>query len=425
MTLRASARRLFLWSFLAFMCLQFVYPKDRVLDFFYFAVVLPSLVLTIADKGLRSSLRAVRAPLVCAGVFFLWSSVSAAWAGGPWPAALIDGFRQGAMTASFLLAALIFLLAARGGPGRLADAMTAAAAIGGALSIVMFWAQGAEARLVPAGQFDQEVQGAAAYGLVGLLAAVQGLRASSRSAAAAYGAVFAVIGLTIALTQSRMPLFAFAAGAGALLILHAGWARSAAVGATAFVLGAASLLLEGPRAAAAAALAALAERGDAYRFEIWRAAWDLILERPFLGHGYEASFPVIVEGVAIAHPHNQALGLWYYSGPAAVLAMAALFAWLVAALSKRPIDRARATMLIFLAYGPLVTLTDYGPLLGAPDEIWTFFWLPIALALCAVADPAGAKAWLDTPARSGAEAESRRAARLTAARRRPWPSPRS
>lgn len=135
----------------------------------------------------------------------------------------------------------------------------------------------------------------------------------------------------------------------------------------------------------------LTNRGLSYRPEIWSEAWRQILRAPMLGHGYDATLEIFVEGIpyAFLEPHNMVLAVLYFGGFAGL----ALWTWLYGS-TLVACWRQRADSLVFICSAPLVyglaaSMTEGGSFLPRPKEHWFLIWIPFALLAAALRNPRG------------------------------------
>lgn len=189
-----------------------------------------------------------------------------------------------------------------------------------------------------------------------------------------------LLGILIFLTGSRTPIVALSAAL--LWLVLACWNRRSLIS-----LGAGGLLTF---AALLVAPPSLTERGLSLRPEIWGGAWQQILDKPWLGHGYDSAMAIWVDGVdyAFADPHNIELAILYYGGAIGLLLWSALYltAFMVAWSRRRqPLALIGSTLLVF---GMTAGLTEGGAFLSRPKEHWFLIWIPLALLVAAWHAPA-------------------------------------
>lgn len=183
----------------------------------------------------------------------------------------------------------------------------------------------------------------------------------------------AILGALIIATGSRTPLLAVASAIIWLALIQ--WNRRSLIVLAILGLAGTSLLLLFPEA--------LTNRGLSYRPEIWQRAWALIMEKPWLGHGYDAPLAIPVPGVTLvmADPHNMLLAVAYYCG------FIGLALWLILYLTaflttlrnrQEPLAHIASTLLVF---GFVASMTEGGAFLSRPKEHWFLIWIPMALIL--------------------------------------------
>jgi O-antigen ligase len=184
-----------------------------------------------------------------------------------------------------------------------------------------------------------------------------------------------ILGALIFLTGSRTPIVALCATI--LWLAVACWnQRSLIVLACSGFLTGLAVLAPPP---------SLTERGMSLRPEIWSETWRQILEKPWLGHGYDSAMTIWVEGVsyAFADPHNIELAILYYGGAIGLLLWVVLYATaIMIAWNRRrqPLALIGSSLLIF---GLTAGLTEGGAFMSRPKEHWFLIWIPMALLVAA------------------------------------------
>ena len=118
---------------------------------------------------------------------------------------------------------------------------------------------------------------------------------------------------------------------------------------------------------------------DGFRFELWQAASEKIVEHPWVGNGMRA----MLEGAMTYSPHNMYLATAYYIGiPAALWFVGSLLACLVSAVrlmfSNNPVH-IMASLTLF--QGAISALTEHGQLVKSPGPLWLIFWMPVAFVI--------------------------------------------
>ena len=128
------------------------------------------------------------------------------------------------------------------------------------------------------------------------------------------------------------------------------------------------------------------QRGSSHRIEVWAAAVNLILNKPFFGHGLEHSLVIWVPGLsfALSDTHNIFLEILYYSGFIGL----ALFLFLLSLLGGYAV-RFRYVPEVVVAstlviYGLSSGLTEGAGILSRPGVFWFKFWFPISFLLAVI-----------------------------------------
>lgn len=184
-----------------------------------------------------------------------------------------------------------------------------------------------------------------------------------------------VLGTLIFFTGSRTPIVALCAAL--LWLAVACWNRRSLI-----VLACGGLLTG---LAILTAPPSITARGMSLRPEIWSETWRQILEKPWIGHGYDSAMTIWVKGAnyAFADPHNIELAILYYGGAIGLLLWTALYATaLMIAWSRRrqPLALIGSTLLVF---GLAAGLTEGGAFMSRPKEHWFLIWIPMALLVAA------------------------------------------
>ena len=181
-----------------------------------------------------------------------------------------------------------------------------------------------------------------------------------------------VLGVALALTQTRGAYLAIAAAAVAVAACQsrrAQWAVLAALLAAVLV----GLLYQ-------PLFEVVVERGASYRPAAWAHFLPAFLEHPLLGIGQREPIRILLEDMEIHHPHNILLSAQVRGG---LLAFAGLLVMIVAALvwawrfARRTGQAAVLAMVTALA---VASLFDYEARVTPTDWIWLTIWVPLGLA---------------------------------------------
>jgi O-antigen ligase len=407
------------WPFIAFLAGFFLIPDSKWHNnLFYAAVLLPALAL-LRPAHLAALGRTPLACLAAALLAYLW--LSGLWSvpfdAGAW---LHEGRRLVALLA-FLAVSTLAAVAAPQQVRRGMRLVLLAAAVGAVVSLAAFYGEHRlSQRLEYAGRLYNPNVGAAAFGFAALVAWYGCVRAPKPWPVRLWWiGITAVLVLAVAAAQSRTALIAL------VLLLTAGMGRHARLAVMAGVLAGGGLLAW--QAARGHDPLALAERGLAYRPQIWAVTLDHIAERPWFGHGQlapgeihlpEARFPNL-EVRDFEHPHSAYLATAYYGGIVGAALLAALLAAAARAAWRHRAAAGGAWSAGF-AYAAVCLITDGNRLLDSPHALWLYGWWPLAL-LAAEELRAG---WALLPARAR---RTPMPARYSTSRERPatLPAPRS
>ncbi len=129
----------------------------------------------------------------------------------------------------------------------------------------------------------------------------------------------------------------------------------------------------------------LISRGLSYRPQIWAEAWRQILQRPWLGHGYEYPFVFVIPGLefAIADPHNIELAVLFSGGIVGLMLWLLLYTVALCFAWRNRHDQLVALASTALIFGIAAGLTEGGAFMSRPKEHWFLIWIPMALLAAA------------------------------------------
>ncbi|MCP1499301.1 O-antigen ligase/tRNA A-37 threonylcarbamoyl transferase component Bud32 [Pseudomonas migulae] len=180
----------------------------------------------------------------------------------------------------------------------------------------------------------------------------------------------AVMFVAVIATGSRTPLVALTMAA--LWLGFICWNRRSIV-----LLG---ILLVGGASVIALFSNMIFGRGDSYRFEIWQMVLQKIAERPWIGHGYDASLNVDPGvGYMLAEPHSFALGVLYYVGIFGFIPWLFFQAWSLLSSWRHRVQPLFIIASTWLVFGIGAGLTEGGGIISRPKEHWFLLWIPLAL----------------------------------------------
>ncbi|VVN10865.1 hypothetical protein PS662_03837 [Pseudomonas fluorescens] len=121
-------------------------------------------------------------------------------------------------------------------------------------------------------------------------------------------------------------------------------------------------------------------RGASYRFEIWQMVLQKIAERPWIGHGYNASMDVDPGlGYTLAEPHSFALGVLFYVGILGFIPWLFFQAWALLSSWRHRLNPLFIIASTWLVFGIGAGLTEGGGIISRPKEHWFLLWIPLAL----------------------------------------------
>lgn len=134
----------------------------------------------------------------------------------------------------------------------------------------------------------------------------------------------------------------------------------------------------------------LIARGWSLRPELWQLTLAQVAERPWFGAGLGNQILLNASnGVPYYDTHNIFLAALYYGGGVGLLLFAACFgAGFRVAWSRRSRAPQFWIAALLQVFGIATLQFDGGSLIGRPTEFWILYWLPIALTLQALREPA-------------------------------------
>lgn len=225
-------------------------------------------------------------------------------------------------------------------------------------------------RLIGAGALDNPLLSSHLFGFFSVYWMCMLVSSKSLRTSSLYLAAFTVMFCTVLATGSRTPLVAMTLAAAWIALLC--WSRRSIVLLVSGALVGVALLVFMPEM--------IIGRGDSHRFEIWHLSWNLFLQHPWLGHGYDAPMSLDVGlGVAFSEPHNFALGVLYNVG---VLGLLPWLGMLGVGLYSGWKHRTQPLLVLasaLLLFGIGAGLTEGGGILSRPKEHWFLLWIPLAL----------------------------------------------
>ncbi|MFW3898522.1 O-antigen ligase family protein [Pseudomonas bharatica] len=179
-----------------------------------------------------------------------------------------------------------------------------------------------------------------------------------------------VMFIAIAATGSRTPLVALALVVCWVTFLHAS-RRSLAMLLTLLAVAGIGL---------ACAPEIIVARGSSHRFEIWSLSWQMFLQHPLIGSGYDAPMSIDVGlGYPLSEPHNFALGVLYNVGLIGFLPWIGMIGYGLYTGWRNRRHWIFVLASALLVFGIGAGLTEGGGILSRPKEHWFLLWIPLAL----------------------------------------------
>jgi O-antigen ligase len=117
----------------------------------------------------------------------------------------------------------------------------------------------------------------------------------------------------------------------------------------------------------------------AQRMEIWHGVAEKVMERPWLGHGVEATRSMRFDitkyfpGGTVLHPHNLPLQVWIEFGALGIAVLCAALAFMLRVICMEMRGIARRTALPTFMMSLLIGSTAYG--------MWQGWWIGLLILL--------------------------------------------
>ena len=253
-----------------------------------------------------------------------------------------------------------------------------------------------EVRMIGAGAFDNPLLSSHAFGFFCIYWLTLGMTSKRPSILFIAIPAFLIMFAAVIATGSRTPLVA--------VVLSMIWLSFICWNRRSLAL--MVLLVVGSVTVFALFSEMIFSRGSSYRLDIWQMALELIAQKPFLGHGYEApvSFELANSGYFLSEPHNFALGVLYYVGILGFLPWVFMQVWALYSSWRHRVNPLFILASAWLMYGIGAALTEGGGILPRPKEHWYLLWIPLAL-IAALSINQRLKTLLDRPVRRLKKAE--------------------
>lgn len=224
-------------------------------------------------------------------------------------------------------------------------------------------------RFIGSGAFDNPLLSSHLFGFFAVYWLFMSVNSRSLRVMGLCLAAFAVMFVAVLATGSRTPLVAMTLATNWIAFLR--WDRRSIPLLAAAPLAVICILAFAPEM--------ITERGSSYRPEIWQIAWNMFLERPLTGHGYDAPMAINVDIGTFSEPHNFALGVLYNVG---LLGFLPWIGMIALGLYSGWKNRAQPLFLLasaLLMFGIGAGLTEGGGIISRPKEHWFLLWIPLAL----------------------------------------------
>jgi len=348
----------------------FVAPNNKILNKFYYVLVLPTALLSLRLADYRWLYRLILLRYLL--LFLAYLCLSLCWS----TIVPEDKLQKYIFESLYVLYFVIIIITTAQyrdnwlawlGPG-LALIVTLHVIV---VSWIWYSVNPLAVRMDGLGRLNSPIQLASIYAMVAAFCSISYLKGKDKLSHMYLVPFFISLG-GIVLTRSRGPLSAIllitiAAG---LLIRNQ---RSKYLIALIILIGLACLATE-PNL-----LYSLSERGTSYRPEIWEHGWPHIMEFWIFGHGIATSSKVVInEQMQFLHYHNIILSTWFYSGIIGVLLLTILISKTIIYGLKNSSGWPWVSAFIT---GFICLLTDGDKLIIHPYPLWLYFWLPFAMIM--------------------------------------------
>jgi len=319
--------------------------------------------------------RLAHSPLMLAIVLFvLWHPVTMLWSPAWTPGTSFDEAKAAVTLTIFAIGLFHLLVSGKLDLDGTLRVFVITAGMSGAAAI--FWHYGVLDRghvpLTGFGAADNQNIAATLYGAAALAALVYVVpRRGSSGGRALFLLAAAFCCAFVILSESRAGLLGLTLSLAASVLVTRQWRLAA--GLLAVILLAAALALAG-----GIDVGRMLARGDSYRFDLWRDAIWLIVERPLLGHGVLAELRFSAEHMAFRSPHNFILSTYVFAGlPATILLFIIL---IMGSIKIFTIPRCEFSFAIsLLIIGVVAGFFDFRTLVDGMDRAWLVIWLPLVL----------------------------------------------
>ncbi|WP_300731207.1 O-antigen ligase family protein [Pseudomonas sp.] len=255
-----------------------------------------------------------------------------------------------------------------------------------------------DGRLIGMGAFDNPLLSSHAFGFFCIYWLTLGMTCKRPFVMLIAAPAFLIMFAALLATGSRTPLVA--------IVLSMIWLSFICWNRRSLALG--ILLVVGGAVVFSLFSEMIFSRGSSFRFELWQMALDLIAQRPFTGHGYDAPLALVLHlpdmEYVLSEPHNFALGALYYVGIIGFVPWAFMQVWALCSSWRHRINPLFILASAWLVYGIGAGMTEGGGILPRPKEHWYLLWIPLAI-IAALSINRRLKTLLDRPVRSLSNAD--------------------
>jgi hypothetical protein len=355
----------------------FLAPKmPEHYEFFYWTLLPAALLLVPRGYLLLRGSRLFQLVVL----YLVYMAASSLWSEGAATADVLFGVRLGLYVLAFVLLSVVLLDAV---PQRF-EAMLKASCLLAAMTavvamLVFFYADRPypAGRLHGLGRMEYIIRTGYIFGFFAVLALFY-LREESRPVwRAAYGVMMVVLLAAVVLTQSRAAVAAFSLAAFVLVVSkYPKWVVPVFVACLVVVAVAIWFLL--PEVGAGFS------RGAPFRPSIWlhylSYTWDTA---PWFGHGLVKQWELISPALPYREAHSAFVGTFRDGGLTGLSLLLAVIGYATVAAARQsrlqPVHGHRSLALIgFLV---ICILANDERLLIRPQELWLYFWLPLAIVI--------------------------------------------
>lgn len=367
-------------TYTVFLAGYFLVPNAVDLYKFYVAAVfLPGLFL------LPAALQFTRANAIWLSLlaYLAYMLLSSLWSDNFSIAILWRDIRYVAFIVSFILLTLYFFGRDRRLPDTILQIVALIAIVAATVSVATFpglltLPEWTDDRLIGLGTMSNPNPSAFIYGFFGVVAVDFARRHRGGALAKVFAIGAAVIVVFIMLTQSNTGLLAMATACSLLYLTdHRGTGAARPALFTGLVMAAATSVY---LAWALGLMNKTIDLGFVNRLPIWQYVLESWRSAPLLGHGYQVTMLVGLDGgeSEFNYAHSLFLATLRDGGLLGLALLLLLYFFALRAALRMALTQRRALYLCLFVFGLVCVLVDTDRIVTRPREQWIILWLPLA-----------------------------------------------